>query len=163
MSEAGSLPSPVTATKTRTHNTKIKMFLFLCVIGYKLRDCHKHLATKCHNISFSRQAIIKNKLFVSVFKNVPTRWQIFVQYFIPCKRLYMIHDARTDEHKIHRCQTGKRSLPVQNPLQFVTTRCCNYSLFELLMIGECFTRNMYSLLQGIKYCTKKSVILLEYF
>jgi hypothetical protein len=25
---------------------------------------------------------------------------------------------------------------------FVTTRCCNYSLFELLMMGECFTRNM---------------------
>jgi hypothetical protein len=24
---------------------------------------------------------------------------------------------------------------------FVTTRCCNYSLFELLMMGECFTRN----------------------
>jgi hypothetical protein len=26
--------------------------------------------------------------------------------------------------------------------KFVTTRCCNYSLFELLMMGECFTRNM---------------------
>jgi hypothetical protein len=23
------------------------------------------------------------------------------------------------------------------------------------MMGECFTRNMYSRLQGIKYCTKK--------
>jgi hypothetical protein len=38
---------------------------------------------------------------------------------------------------------------------FATTRCCNYSLFELLMMGECFIRNMYSRLQGIKYCTKK--------
>jgi hypothetical protein len=38
---------------------------------------------------------------------------------------------------------------------FVTTRCCNYSLFELLMMGECFTRNIYSRLQGIKYCTRK--------
>jgi hypothetical protein len=45
----------------------------------------------------------------------------------------------------------------------LTTRCCNYSLFELLMVGECFTRNMYSRLQGIKYCTKKSAILLEHF
>jgi hypothetical protein len=25
---------------------------------------------------------------------------------------------------------------------FATTRYCNYSLFELLMMGECFTRNM---------------------
>jgi hypothetical protein len=25
---------------------------------------------------------------------------------------------------------------------FVTTRCCNYSLFELLMLGECFTQNV---------------------
>jgi hypothetical protein len=25
---------------------------------------------------------------------------------------------------------------------FATTRCCNYSLLELLMMGECFTRNM---------------------
>jgi hypothetical protein len=25
---------------------------------------------------------------------------------------------------------------------FFTTRCCNYSLFKLLMMGECFTRNM---------------------
>jgi hypothetical protein len=45
---------------------------------------------------------------------------------------------------------------------FATTRSCNYTLFELLMMGECFTRNMYSRLQGIKYCTK-SAILLEYF
>jgi hypothetical protein len=44
----------------------------------------------------------------------------------------------------------------------VTTRCCNYSLFELLMMGERFTRNMQSRLQGIKYCTK-SAILLENF
>jgi hypothetical protein len=29
-------------------------------------------------------------------------------------------------------------------------------------MGECFTRNMQSCLQGIKYCTK-SVILLEHF
>jgi hypothetical protein len=39
---------------------------------------------------------------------------------------------------------------------FVTTRWCNYSLFELLIIGECFTRNIKSCLQGIKYCTKVS-------
>jgi hypothetical protein len=38
---------------------------------------------------------------------------------------------------------------------FAATRCCNYSLFELLMMGESFTRNMHSRLQGIKYCTKK--------
>jgi hypothetical protein len=25
----------------------------------------------------------------SIFKNVPTGWHFFVQYFIPCKRLYM--------------------------------------------------------------------------
>jgi hypothetical protein len=41
----------------------------------------------------------------------------------------------------------------------VTTRCCNYSLLELLMMGEYFTRNMYSGLQGIKYCTKSAILL----
>jgi hypothetical protein len=45
----------------------------------------------------------------------------------------------------------------------VTTGCCNYSLFELLMMGECFTRNMYSCLQGIKYCTKKKCHLVGTF
>jgi hypothetical protein len=43
--------------------------------------------------------------------------------------------------------------------QTATTRCCNYSLFELLVMGACFTRNMYGRLQGIKYCTKGAILL----
>jgi hypothetical protein len=54
------------------------------------------------------------------------------------------------------------SMTTAGRIVFVTTRCCNYSLFELLMMGEHFTQNMESSLQRIKYCTK-SVILLEHF
>jgi hypothetical protein len=72
--------------------------------------------------------------FLKMFQQDDT---FFGQYFIPCKRLYD-PPTTTEGHRL-----------------FVTTRCCNYSLFELLMMGECFTRNMWSSLQGIKYCTKK--------
>jgi hypothetical protein len=39
---------------------------------------------------------------------------------------------------------------------FVNTICCKYSSIELLMMGECFTRNMKSILQEIKHCTRVS-------
>jgi hypothetical protein len=38
---------------------------------------------------------------------------------------------------------------------FINTRCCEYSLIELLMMGVGYARNMYSDWQEIiKYCTK---------
>jgi hypothetical protein len=64
--------------------------------------------------------------FLKMFQQYDT---FFVQYFITRKRLYMF---RVKHSPIIRSS---------NKL-FITTRCCNYSLFELLMMGECFTRNM---------------------
>jgi hypothetical protein len=100
---------------------------------------------------------------------------LFVQYFIPCKQPYMFrvkqspiirssnkHLVVTDNMWPSVVVSSDSSTTTAGHLLFVTTRCCKYSLFELLMMGECFTRNMLSCLQGIKYCTK-SVILLEHF
>jgi hypothetical protein len=40
---------------------------------------------------------------------------------------------------------------------FINTRCCKYSLIELLMMGDCATRNTQRDLQElIKYCTRVS-------
>jgi hypothetical protein len=57
---------------------------------------------------------------------------LFLQYFVPCKQLYMLWLKYSPI-----IRSSNKLL-----LQLVTTRRCNNSLFELLMMGECFNRNM---------------------
>jgi hypothetical protein len=59
--------------------------------------------------------------------------------FIPCKQLYMF---RVKNSQIIRSSRSDSPTTTEGHILAVITRCCNYSLFELLMMGECFTRNI---------------------
>jgi hypothetical protein len=93
-----------------------------------------------------------------------SKMTLFVRYFVPCEQLYMFRVKHSpiirssNKLSLHLVVTNSSdsSKKTAGHILSVTTRCSNYSLFELLMTGECFTRNMYSCLQEIKYCTKVS-------
>jgi hypothetical protein len=76
---------------------------------------------------------------------------LFVQYFIPRKQLYVLRGKHSPITR-SRNKLQLQHLVVTNSMRpavvvdeselFVTTRCCNYSLFVLLMMGECLPRNV---------------------
>jgi hypothetical protein len=74
--------------------------------------------------SVHRESILKN------FQQDDT----LVQYFIiSCKSLYMFRVK-------HSVRSSDSSTTTAGHILFVNTRCCKYSLIELLMMDECFNR-----------------------
>jgi hypothetical protein len=83
-----------------------------------------------------------------------------VHCFISCKLLYMFRVKHSPiirssiklylQHLVLTNSVGPAvvvdesdsSTKTAGPTLSVNTRCCKYSLIELLMMGECFTRNM---------------------
>jgi hypothetical protein len=84
-----------------------------------------------------------NPCIVSQTLKCSNKMTLFVQYFISCKQLYMF---RVKHSPIIRSSNklfiSDSSTTTAGRILSVTTRCCNYNLFKLLMMGECFTRNM---------------------
>jgi hypothetical protein len=89
-------------------------------------------------------------------ESIPKKFQrddTLVQYFIIyCKSLYMFRVKHSpiirSSIKLYLQHLTNRVWPAvvvdddDGRPQSVNTRCCKYSLIELLMMGECFTRNM---------------------
>jgi hypothetical protein len=113
---------------------------------------------------------------------IPKKFQqddTLVQYFIiSCKSLYMFRVKHSTIIRssiklyLQHLVLTNRAWPavvvdefrLTGHRLFVNTRCCKYSLIELLMMVESFTRNMYvQRLAGNNKILYKSVILLEFF